>query len=557
MPDDSDDFEADGVRAGRERVNDDTADDDDRTSGDVADDEGQISGDVANDESQISGDAAGESGETDADSLIDQIARGGGVGFVGRIGGKALSMLVQILLTRVLGPAQYGLYVLGQNVASVGRMFADLGLRQGAIRYGSIHYEDEDEKRLAETIVTSVLLSAASGLAMAAFVYAFADPLARVAFDDPDLASVIRLFAFSIPFFILLELAAAYFQAFKLIDRQQLLQNALRPVANLALVGGAFLLGFRLTGAVGAFVLTGVVSSAVGFLLLFGPHDAPLSIDDLTGLRASGRRLLAFSLPMMLIAMSFHLATRTDRLMLGILGTSESVGIYNVAAMVAMQFSLVVSSLIAIFKPIVADVSASGDTERIPELYNTVKKWASYGTLGVFVVVAFFAEPILLVFGSEFTEARVVLYVLPLMYVSGALFGPCGALLTMTGREKIEVVNGLLLVTLNVVLNYLLIPIYGVLGAAIAVVVAGVLTNAVQTAIVYYIYDFHPFDADHLLFVGFFAVVVVGSIALATRLQLLQRSVACAGALLAVGLLFYRQIDDRERELFADVLDSV
>lgn len=508
------------------------------------------------DDPDVASNTTGEATEQGVPDLVGRIAKGGGIGFVGRIGSKFLGVLLQVVLTRFLGPSDYGKYVLGLSVAKLTQRFAQLGLGQGAIRFGSVESSGEGESRLAEFVFLSFVASALSGVGIAAILYVFASPLASLAFDDPAMARVLRLFSLAIPFYVLLELCASYFQAFERIDSQQLLTSGIRPVVNILLVAGAFSLGFRLSGAIGAFLAAGMVSSAVGLYILFRIHDAPFIVGRVADRSDVLVRLLRYSLPMMFIAMSFDIAMRADRLMLGMFIGSESVGIYNVAAMVSLQFGVVISSLITIFKPIIAPVAANGEYERIPPLYNTVKKWASYGTLGLFVVTVLFADVILSVFGESYVASREILYLLPVVYVAGALFGPCSALLTMTDRLKIEMGNGVLLVVLNVVLNVLFIPTYGGLGAALAVVVAGVVTNLAQVGAVYHIFGFHPFDRDHVGFIGVTAIVAIGTVFWGTSLPLLQRALVCVVLLVVLAALFYRQRESAERAMFDRVFDS-
>ena len=226
-----------------------------------------------------------ESRDASDDSLVGQLAAGAGAGVVGRLGSKALSLVLEILLTQFLGPSRYGLYVLGKSVARIAQRFAQLGLTEGAVRYGSIHYESDDEDALANTLTASLALSAGAGILAAVLVFGLADPLAEAVFDDPALADPLRWFAAAIPFYVLLEVVAAYFRAFKRIDREQLLTSALRPVANLALVGGAFLLGYRLAGAVAGFVLWPPravywTAAAAAVASLLGPGDPLGEYDD-------------------------------------------------------------------------------------------------------------------------------------------------------------------------------------------------------------------------------------------------------------------------------------
>jgi O-antigen/teichoic acid export membrane protein len=119
-------------------------------------------------------------------------------------------------------------------------------------------------------------------------------------------------------------------------------------------------------------------------------------------------------------------------------------------------------------------------------------------------------------YGSEFAEGWLVLIVLPAACIVGVISGPTGALLQMTGRQNFEFFNGFLMVSINVALNYFLIPIYGYFGAALATFFSVICTNIVQIVQIYKLFGFHAFDSKHVgciaLMGAIFAIAVAVNI---------------------------------------------
>jgi O-antigen/teichoic acid export membrane protein len=122
-----------------------------------------------------------------------------------------------------------------------------------------------------------------------------------------------------------------------------------------------------------------------------------------------------------------------------------------------------------------------------------------------------FSSQIMSVFGSEFTSGWLVLVVLSAVHLIGYSAGGAlvGHVLQMSGKQDIELINSAVMVTLNIVLNFLLIPIYGILGAAIATGVSYAVINVARIVEVYILLRVHAYDTNyHKPFVAGFAVVL-------------------------------------------------
>jgi len=116
------------------------------------------------------------------------------------------------------------------------------------------------------------------------------------------------------------------------------------------------------------------------------------------------------------------------------------------------------------------------------------------------------------IYGNEFLDGCKVLILLSLVYIVGAITGPTGALLQMTGKQNIEFLNGFLIIISNILFNYFLIPIYGYLGAAVATLLAISFLNVIQVLEIHRFFKFHPFDFVHIKFISIIVIVFIVSI---------------------------------------------
>ena len=216
---------------------------------------------------------------------------------------------------------------------------------------------------------------------------------------------------------------------------------------------------------------------------------------------------------MTFITMLYFLVRKTDRIMLGMLRDANDVGIYNATANIASQLTVIHAALVSIFAPVIADVYNKGQLVEMKNLYNTVKRWSSYGTFFLFLPIIFYPKTIMLAYGGEFAEGWQVLLIFPAAYLVATIVGPTGTLLQMTGKQNFEFLSGSLMLTVNVVLNYLLIPVYGYFGAAMASALSMFIMSILRVCLIYRFFGFHPFDLKHIGFVGIACVIFAFGVA--------------------------------------------
>lgn len=430
-----------------------------------------------------------------SDQLIRKVARGGGIAFAGNIVDKGLRFPLEILLARVLGAGDYGSYSLGYGLSIIAGQISMLGLPSGIVRFGALYRGAGDIRRVKGTVNSALLIAILSSMVAGGVLFICARPLSEV-FGMPKLADVLRVFAFSFPLYVVTQMAGHAAAAFQAIEHQIAITNICRPLANVAIVSVVFLLGFRLLGAVYGFLLSSAISAFLGLYLL-----RRIFPDMVSGLESSYevRKLLRFSVPVLFVGFSSVLLGQTDRIMLGYFKASEDLGIYTAAAIISQQAGLLMYSFGYIFCPIISDLYNRGEFTNLERLFKTVTRWIISLNLVILLPLILFSRQIMGIFGPSFAAGWPVLAVLSAVHLIGYSAGGAlvGYVLQMSGKQDVELINAVVLLTANVALNLWLIPPYGILGAAMATGMSFAAINVARILEVYQFLRMHPFDASY------------------------------------------------------------
>ncbi len=425
------------------------------------------------------------------EQLTKQIAKGGSIASIGSMIGKALGFGLHILLGRILGPAQYGLYALGRSVMGITQSIATLGLNQGVVRYGAIYRGERDNARVKGTILSALGISMVFSILISALLVLFSSFIAQRIFKEPELIKVLQVLALALPFYVLMGITTSFAQSFRRIWYQQGVLKIFNPIVHFLLVGIAFLLGFRLAGAVYGFLISGVLSAGLGFYFLWKIFP---EVKSLLAPSYNIRQLLFFSLPTFFIGISYLLLNYTDRIMLGYFRAASDVGIYSAASTTSLQMAIFLAAFITIFSPIVSNLYNQAKRKELENLFKVVTRWVFTLTLPLFIIIAIFSKSIMLIFGSEFVAGWIVLIILAFAQLVNVGTGPVGMLLQMTGKQYIDFANGWGLFLCNIGLNLWLIPIYGALGAALATGISLMLIHIARLVEVLKILYITPYD---------------------------------------------------------------
>ena len=421
-----------------------------------------------------------------------------GVGFLtaGSGVGQVLRFVTAVLLARALGATGLGTYMLALSVASLCASLAALGLDDAMVRYLAIQARARDRAALAGTLQLGLGISALVGVATGAVLYVVAPPVADRIFDGDGLVPVLRAFAVLIPFMTLSNALLGVARGAKRMDVAALAEEVVQSAVRLVLILPLLAIGLEPMVAAVVFGVGDVASSITMLTLL--RRSMPLRQAWTAEVRRDVRGLVGFAGPLWLAGALRKLRQNIETLLLGSLTAVASVGIFSIAAKVNLVGHAVYQAIITSVKPHLAELHGSQDRDGLRHVYRTTTRWTLLFGLPFCIVTALYAEPILAVFGASFRVGAAALVVLAVGELVNAATGVCGSVLDMTRRTGAKLVNAVLWLVLLLGANLLLIPRWGVLGAAVASVLASSVINVVRVLQVYVLERIHPYDRTFL-----------------------------------------------------------
>ena len=165
------------------------------------------------------------------------------------------------------------------------------------------------------------------------------------------------------------------------------------------------------------------------------------------------RKMLRFSIPMVFSIFLGNLSRQIDILMLGLFVSATELGIYSPAVRIIMIAEFIYLLFNPIFNPVVAELCAKKDFLKLGNLLQVITRWTFTMSLPVFMILFFYPEAFLNLFGHEYISASPVLRVLVAVHLCSSISSLPSSMIFMSGRSDITVKNNTLILVLNVTLN--------------------------------------------------------------------------------------------------------
>jgi O-antigen/teichoic acid export membrane protein len=487
---------------------------------------------------------AGAFGPRAAERNVLSAAKGGGITFAGKLFTFGCRLAITFVLARLLGAGEYGLYNLSLTALTVGAALAAFGLDTALIRYIAMFAHRNDEARLWGTLQIGMGATLALSLLLGGGLYALADSIAVGIFHEPALAPLLRLAGPLVPFLTLSNVIAAATQGFKKMQYATIARDVAQPLLRLILTVGLVVVG---ASALGALAVYGVAVAVSAAMLLYFLHRRLFSLRRAPAAATrETRQIMGFAGPVFLSDLMTTFRDNIQTLLLGALNTATSVGIFSVASQMNMVGHMFQSAIATASRPIIAELYDKGEHAQMGRMYQTTTKWAVTANLPMFLTLILFPAELLSIFGKSFVAGSTALILLACAIMVDISTGQCGIILDMTGRAGWKLVNSIVRLALSLGLSALLIPTWGVLGAAAATLLTVSLINVMRMLQVFFMFRLLPYNASFakpiaaalaaLLITLALGAVLPGLGALGVLLRIAVLFAVYVGAILLLGL---------------------
>jgi O-antigen/teichoic acid export membrane protein len=392
-----------------------------------------------------------------------------------------LGLIVTVVLASLIGASGYGAYAWALAWVTVLRIPATLGRDRLLVRNLAAYYARGEWgllrgllRRSTRVVVAASLVCLTAGTVVVWLVNSRA---------DSPLLSALQVGLLLVPLVALISSYQGALQGFHRVVAAQTPDAVLRPVVFLALIGVAYLLIGDELSSRSALLAQGVAMAtalAVGIYLLrrtlrTRTASAPPRYES----REWNRSALA-------MASTSGLGTvlqRFDVIAVGIILGAADAGVYGVATRAGTVVSLGLGAMNVAFAPIISRLHALDDPERLRRGVTLSTRLIFIVTLVAGTVMIAVATPLLNLIGNQFSEGADALRLLCVAWIVNAAAASNTLLLMMTRYERATAVITAVAVGVNIVLNLILIPLWGITGAAVAMLGAQIARNALMSTL--------------------------------------------------------------------------
>lgn len=288
-----------------------------------------------------------------------------------------------------------------------------------------------------------------------------------------------------------------------------LMKNILPVFANelllrlvlLSLLGAYWLKWIDFNQFIYLYAITHVIPALILLIYLMITKELTFSIRSISVPKKFRRILISFSLYNYINSLGALLVVSVDMLMLASMKGLEVTGVYSMIIFLISAIQIPYRSLLRTTSPIVSVYWKERKMKEMNSLYKKVSSISLIIALVLFTLVWINRNALFSFLPAEFTPGIWVFFFLMMGRIIDMYYGLNGVILITSKKYKYDLYFSIGLIGLTVILNYLLIPIYGMVGAAIATAITFIIYNTARTILVYKIYGLQPLEFKQLLVV--------------------------------------------------------
>ncbi len=404
------------------------------------------------------------------DGLKAQLLKGVGGAAGLRLLNMPLMLLSSVLLARALGPENFGVYSFVLSLIALIGLPTRAGLPTLLIRETAKSHVQQNWAlmngllKLSDRLVLvfSVVVVLLAGLAMHWF---WTDA-------DTTQGSTFLWALCLIPLLALANIRTGMLRGLRWVVISQVPEQIIRPAALICMLSIALLAGNSITA------ITAIQFNIAGAALAFVFAAYALTKARPATVRQAGasyttRAWLMSLAPLSLFAGLRMLDTQSTILLLGVLGSAQEVGLFKVAATGAGLVAFGLSTINLAIAPQIARLFHAGEMAKLQRMITVTTRAATLISLPVTIIFVLWGEHLIrLLFGASYIAAAPALAIICVGQFINASCGSVALVLNMTGNDKATLNSAIIALLLNASLTALLVPVFGLVGAALGYTVS-------------------------------------------------------------------------------------
>lgn len=384
-----------------------------------------------------------------------------------------------LLVSRKYGAEGTGIYSLTTSLLNSLAIFGGLGLNIAVLRYvGQFNKAENGLANMNKLFAYIFQLAFPFSILVGIALFFIAEEVAIRVFENPTYVPALKAGAIALPFFTLNLINVEFIRGLKMLKVSEYLRSINRQIVVLLIVGFS-LFSFGILDAVYAMILGIILSFIISliYILRFFKKNRIINISP----NLTKKEVLKTSMPMMTTAVASFILANAGAFLLEMFSTTDQVGIFNVCLKLALLVSIILVVVNTISAPNFAELYWNDKLSELKVVVFQASKIIFFASSVVAFFIIVFSDFILNFFGLEFVQGKLTLIYLVIGQIVNAITGSVGVFLNMSGHQGILRNLILVSVTITIVCYILLVPKFGMEGAAIGFLIGSLLVNVPAT----------------------------------------------------------------------------
>jgi len=489
----------------------------------------------------------------DVEKSLKTLAKGAGLVFLGMIFSKFLIYIYRIIIARI-GPEEYGLLSLGLAFLGFITLFSLFGMQSGTLRFISYYRTTKEKEKLINTLISISIFTGVLSIILSCLGFIFAENIAINIFHNIELSNIIRILMFGAPFIVLSSIFLNVTNAFEKAEYDIISRSLIENIIKVTLTFILIYFGLGVIGATYAYTFAVIVSFiAACFFLKKVIKNYKLKFGNIKQFK----KIFQYSWPLLLSSFLSFVYLWTDSFMLGYFKDISIVGIYNVAQPTANFLYMFPYGLMVLFIPVITQYYVNKEEKGFKDIYQSTTKWILMFNSLIFIILLFLGKKLITVFfGPAYISAYIPLIILSIGYFIAYGVHNSYTLFLVYKKTKLVFMITLISSILNIILNLLLIPPLGLIGAAIATGSSYLFIGLIIILFSYKMTKVFPFKISHIsiILLAFISGLVINFIIykiilIESNILSLIITLICMTSLYGIMLILFKIYDKKDKAI--------
>ncbi len=423
-----------------------------------------------------------ESIQEEKEDNLTKGAKGGAIAFFLKTISTGLAFVNQIILARFLGAGGIGEVLLAISIVKVFGLIGKFGMEEAMMRVIPSYLEKDDDARLRGALSFALSFCFILSIVLALLVWSCSRFIAIGMFHSEVLSRILPFAAVAIPLSVMYEVIGGMLKGFKETLRALLPQFVFSLIVRIVIFLYLSLKVSEPLYAIYAYIAGEMLALILAAVFLYQKN---IRLKKVTPIREYGK-IINIAYTMIFTGFTVYLFTQADIWIVGMLTTTEDVGIYGVTAKLVTLIAFPIGALSAIIPPLISSIHTSGDLDELRKVVRGSARWTLSIAMPIMLVLILEGDIILkYAFGEKFIFGYTALLILTIGQAINTGSGLVGFFLQMTGGHKVYMKITIIFSIANVLLNFLLVPRFGINGAAFSTAICLAMINIVSVCVVY------------------------------------------------------------------------